>query len=84
MMAKWNGHCHVKILYEIQTPQVFQRSILMEAYEQASRLDATDDASLVEQMGFPVKILEGDHQNIKVTTEEDLIIAEALLEKRNA
>ena len=71
-------------LYEIQTPQVFKKSILLEAYEQAASLDATDDASLVEQIGFPVKIIEGEYRNIKVTTEEDLLVAETFLKNRPA
>ena len=42
----------------------------------------TDDACLVERMGYPVKVIEGSHENIKITTPEDLIIAEAILRER--
>ena len=68
-------------LWEVQTPQGFRREILAEAYEKAAR-DAflwTDDASLVERLGVPVKVVESDYRNIKVTTPEDLLIAEAFL-----
>ncbi|MBZ0167025.1 MAG: 2-C-methyl-D-erythritol 4-phosphate cytidylyltransferase [Candidatus Omnitrophica bacterium] len=66
-------------LWEIQTPQVFHKEILVEAYEQAKSLDVTDDASLVEQMGIKVKVMQGDYFNIKITTPEDIAIAEKLL-----
>lgn len=66
-------------LWEIQTPQVFHRDLLVEAYEQAKSLDVTDDASLVEQLGIKVKVIKGDYFNIKVTTPEDITIAEKLL-----
>lgn len=66
-------------LWEIQTPQVFHKEILVEAYEHAKSLDVTDDASLVEQMGIKVKVMQGDYFNIKITTPEDIAIAEKLL-----
>lgn len=66
-------------LWEIQTPQIFHRPILMDAYEQTDNFEATDDAALVEQIGIKVKVMQGDYMNIKVTTPEDLIIAEKLL-----
>ena len=69
------------VLWEVQTPQVFPVSILEEAYALADRdgFEATDDASLVERLGKPVRILEGNTTNIKVTYPEDVAIAEALL-----
>jgi len=57
-------------LWEAQTPQVFQRDILLAAYE--ADADATDDAALVEATGQAVKIVPGDGRNIKVTTPADL------------
>ncbi|MDW7673773.1 MAG: 2-C-methyl-D-erythritol 4-phosphate cytidylyltransferase [Bacillota bacterium] len=71
-------------LYAAQTPQAFQRRILMEAYEKAFATGyiGTDDASLVEQLSATVKIVVGSYENIKVTTGEDLIIAEAILQRR--
>lgn len=69
-------------LWEIQTPQVFHRDVLVEAYEHAKSMDVTDDASLVEQIGIKVKVIQGDYLNIKVTTPEDIIIAEKMLDTR--
>ena len=69
-------------LWEIQTPQVFKREILWKAYAQKGMEDATDDAGLVERLGVPVKVVEGDYDNIKITTNEDLVLAEAFLNAR--
>jgi 2-C-methyl-D-erythritol 4-phosphate cytidylyltransferase len=67
-------------LWEIQTPQVFKREILLRAYQNRKKGEpSTDDASLVEALGVPVKIVEGDYRNIKITTQEDIAVAEALL-----
>ncbi|WML58193.1 2-C-methyl-D-erythritol 4-phosphate cytidylyltransferase [Neobacillus sp. PS2-9] len=71
-------------LWAVQTPQAFRISILQEAYEKA-KIDAfvgTDDASLVERLHQPVAMVEGDYDNIKLTTPEDLFFAEAILKKR--
>lgn len=67
-------------LWAIQTPQVFRREILMRAhlYAQEHNIDATDDAALVEQLGYRVKLVMGSYRNIKITTPEDLMIAESL------
>lgn len=71
-------------LWEIQTPQVFQLPILREAYERASAmgLEATDDSSIVEAAGQSVKIIDGSYENIKITTPEDLLLAELILKKQ--
>jgi len=66
-------------LWEIQTPQVFKKDIILKAHQQEKGSLATDDAFLVERMGVPVKVLKGDYRNIKVTTQEDLVLAEGLL-----
>ena len=68
-------------LWAVQTPQVFRKSLLEEAHQaaHARQLTATDDASLVEQLGFPVKLVEGSYANVKITTPVDLQIAEVLL-----
>jgi len=66
-------------LWDIQTPQVFARDVIVRAYQQGADLDVTDDASLVEHLGFKVKVVEGDQQNIKITTPQDLVLAEQLL-----
>ena len=68
-------------MWSIQTPQGFQRELLIEAYMKASQdgFLGTDDASLVERLGRPVYVVESDYRNIKITTPEDLLIAEAFL-----
>jgi 2-C-methyl-D-erythritol 4-phosphate cytidylyltransferase len=68
-------------LWEIQTPQAFDRSLILEAHRAAQRNDqeATDDASLVERLGKTVYLIEGERTNIKITLPEDLLFAEALL-----
>ncbi len=68
-------------LWSVQTPQVFRFDIINEAYRKA-RGDATDDATLVENLGYKVKVYPGSHTNIKVTTPEDLLLAEAILRER--
>lgn len=68
-------------LWNIQTPQVFKRKLINEAYHRArsKRIQATDDSSLVEKIGHRVKIVMGSYDNIKVTTPQDLAVAEAIL-----
>ncbi|MFH0924539.1 MAG: 2-C-methyl-D-erythritol 4-phosphate cytidylyltransferase [bacterium] len=67
-----------------QTPQGFDYNIIWSAYEKAYNdgYYATDDANLVERMGKKVKILMGDYENIKITTMEDLSVAEGILRRR--
>jgi len=67
-------------LWAIQTPQVFRVDIIIEAYQRANG-DVTDDASLVEQSGYKVKLYMGSYDNIKVTTPDDLTLAEVLWRK---
>jgi len=71
-------------LWAIQTPQAFRISILKEAHEKAvvDTYIGTDDASLVERFGQAVHIVEGNYDNIKLTTPEDLYFAEAIVAKR--
>lgn len=71
-------------MWQVQTPQAFKRDIILKAYEQAETQNylGTDDASLVERAGYKVHISNGDYDNIKITTHEDLIIAHSILEKR--
>jgi 2-C-methyl-D-erythritol 4-phosphate cytidylyltransferase len=68
-----------RFLWEVQTPQVFKKEIILKAHAGPAREEATDDAYLVEKLGVPVKILKGDYRNIKITTPDDLLIAERLL-----
>ena len=67
-------------LWAVQTPQVFRIDIITEAYHRANG-DVTDDASLVEQLGYKVKLYMGSYDNIKVTTPNDLALAEVLWRK---
>ena len=72
-----------KTLQAVQTPQVFDLSLLKAALKKASDdgAEVTDDCSAVERMGMSIKIVEGDERNIKVTTPLDLAIARLLLEE---
>jgi 2-C-methyl-D-erythritol 4-phosphate cytidylyltransferase len=63
----------------IQTPQTFQVNLIKKAYEIAEDDRLTDDASVAERAGHSIKLFEGSYSNIKITTREDLVIAEALL-----
>ncbi len=63
----------------VQTPQVFDAALLLEAYSLPYDPRFTDDASVVEAMGIPVCLTEGNRENIKITTPFDLKIAEAVL-----
>ncbi len=65
-------------LWEAQTPQVFKKDLLLKAYARFGHLDVTDDASLVERLGVKVKMVLGSYSNIKITTREDLVIAQAV------
>ena len=72
-------------LYEAQTPQVFDATLLKNAYAKLDSLDKTkitDDAQLVEAMGQAVHIVETDHSNIKITRKNDVAIAEAIIKSR--
>ena len=65
-------------LWEIQTPQVFKKDLILKAYEKFGGTDVTDDASLVEKIGVKVSVVLGSYNNIKITTPEDLILAKAI------
>ena len=68
-------------LWQIQTPQTFQVKVIKEAYYRATEdgVVGTDDASLVERLGVKVHILPGSYTNIKITTSEDLLLANLFL-----
>jgi 2-C-methyl-D-erythritol 4-phosphate cytidylyltransferase len=68
-------------LWIVQTPQAFEYNIIVGAHEKAraERFGGTDDASLVERLGIPVRVIEGSRLNFKITTPEDLTLGEALL-----
>lgn len=71
-------------LWAVQTPQAFRVSLLLEAHNKAAseQFTGTDESSLVERLPHPVAIIEGDYDNIKLTTPEDIYFAEAILRKR--
>lgn len=71
-------------LWEIQTPQVIKPDILAKAFEyvRENALEVTDDVSMVEEVGLPVKLTMGEYTNIKLTTPEDLGVAEGFLKQR--
>ncbi len=72
-------------LVAVQTPQGFRREILLQAYEKAATENflGTDDSSLAERLGVKIKIVASDYQNIKITTPEDMTIAESFLRDTN-
>ena len=72
-------------LCAVQTPQIFEINVLRKGYDflKEHPVAVTDDASLVEASGHPVAVAEGSYENIKVTTPEDLLLAEKILEKQS-
>lgn len=68
-------------LWAAQTPQIFQYELLWEAHRRCIET-VTDDAAMIESLGHPVTMFPGSYENLKVTTPEDLTIAEALLKGR--
>ena len=69
-------------LWAVQTPQIFKADLLLAAHHTID-VDVTDDASMVEMLGDEVKLFMGSYENIKVTTPEDIIMAEAILRSRS-
>lgn len=83
--AAGNGSSHIvdrRRLRIVQTPQVFRADLLRRAYGTEYRPEFTDDASVVEEEGQTVFLCPGERANLKITTPEDLIAAEALLASR--
>lgn len=72
------------LLWAIQTPQTFRYPLVMEAHRKAEEegFSGTDDSVLVERLGVKVKLVKGSYNNIKITTQEDLIAAEAIAESQ--
>lgn len=72
-------------LWQIQTPQVARAGLLRRAHAAARGVfEGTDDAVLLERLGIPVKLVQGEYSNIKITTVEDLAVAEVLLQQMAA
>ncbi|MGM7703635.1 2-C-methyl-D-erythritol 4-phosphate cytidylyltransferase [Pseudalkalibacillus sp. Hm43] len=71
-------------LWGVQTPQAFHLPLILEAHERAVKNGylGTDDASLMEHIGYEVSIVQGDYLNIKLTTQEDLLFAKAIIRER--
>lgn len=71
-------------LWSVQTPQAFRSEILVRSHRQAKkdRFTGTDESSLVERLGLKVAVIEGSYENIKITTREDLVMAESILRAR--
>ena len=65
--------------WEAQTPQVFRRQLLLDAYAKRGSFQATDDAQLVERIGHAVTVVQGSPINMKITTQEDMRLAEQAL-----
>ena len=68
------------LLYMVQTPQVFNLQVIKRAYQQQYADKFTDDASVVELMGFAINLVEGNRENIKITTPGDMLIARAFID----
>jgi 2-C-methyl-D-erythritol 4-phosphate cytidylyltransferase len=72
-------------VWQTQTPQAFKRALIIEAHEIArhKQITATDDAMLIEMLGYPVKMVTATYENIKITTPEDLSLGEQLIKDIN-
>lgn len=70
----------------VQTPQVFDRDLLLAAWEKARQegKSYTDDCAAMEGLGVPVYLTEGSEENLKITTPLDLVVAEEILKRREA
>ncbi len=77
-----NEACDRSQFKAVQTPQVFRGDVLLQAYEQPFVPTFTDDASVVEQSGYAIHLVEGNRENIKITTPLDLQFAEMILKNR--
>ena len=74
------------LLWAAQTPQCFWTHLLKEGYEMAADegIIGTDDSSLVEKIGQPIKMIMGTYDNIKITTPEDLVVADSMLKDKKS
>ena len=74
------------LLWAAQTPQCFWTHLLKEGYEMAADegIIGTDDSSLVEKIGPPIKMIMGTYDNIKITTPEDLVVADSMLKDKKS
>lgn len=70
-----------KYVYQIQTPQVFKKEFIKSAHEKC-KIEATDDCMLAEAYGAKIIVVDGSYENIKITTPEDMILAEIIMNNR--
>ncbi len=69
-------------LWAVQTPQAFSAPLLKNAFAELTDFSVTDDCAVCERAGIPVYMVEGSYENIKITTPDDLLVAEGILKKR--
>lgn len=85
-LRKKDGHGSFPVdrnaYYEVQTPQVFRLELIQKAYARTLGLTFTDDASVMDHAGFPVTLVHGSYDNIKLTTPDDLATGEIILRRR--
>lgn len=77
------AHADRSVLYGAQTPQIFHSTLLKDAYSMPYDTSFTDDASVVEKYGRSLSFTMGERLNIKITTKDDLVLAEAIMSLRN-
>ncbi|WP_235903442.1 2-C-methyl-D-erythritol 4-phosphate cytidylyltransferase [Taibaiella lutea] len=86
-IRQWDGTAFKAIdrshLRSMQTPQTFDVKLIKKAFEQEYNDVFTDEATMLEHMGVPINLIEGSRSNIKITTPEDMIMAEALMQLQN-
>ncbi len=70
------------LYFSVQTPQTFRSEVILKSFRQPYELSFTDDASVVEKSGFAINMIDGNRENIKITTPTDLLIAEAFLQAK--
>jgi len=70
-------------IFIVQTPQCFHSDLLQKAFLQEYRSTFTDDASVVEAIGEKINLIEGNYENIKITTPQDIIVAESIIKQSN-
>ena len=77
-----NKNVNREAYFLIQTPQTFKCKLIKEAYQAQDHINFTDDASVLEANGHAINLIPGDYKNIKITTPEDLLVAEAFYKNK--
>jgi 2-C-methyl-D-erythritol 4-phosphate cytidylyltransferase len=78
-----NSSVDRNLYFSVQTPQTFRSEVILKSFLQPYEPGFTDDASVVEKAGFAINMVEGNSENIKITTPTDLIVAEAFLQEND-